>query len=298
MGRQRYHAGRADGPLERYALPVPGEETPAVRRCKAVEHAEHRARGPRPFPSRVSPAPYAASGRGSLFRLPLGSLFMLPLPWIAASTRRGPAHCGQTSTSMPNVRRSRSAHGKRCRRLRLWPPRCGARRRARAPRSACWRHTAAIADDAGVAALSAPAASLTPPSLAPWRQPAAATAAVCRGTTFGRNPTPAPARRGRSPDACAAAAPARTGAPSRPRSSSPPPSCRRDSASSARSRSGHPAVRPAATRSPPGVLLPRGDSRDFLAVGVEHQDLGLARFGDSHHDAVVAIAIGDRYPRL
>jgi hypothetical protein len=95
---------------------------------------------------------------------------------------------------MPNVRRSRSAHGKRCRRLRLWPPRCGARRRARAPRSACWRHTAAIADFAGVAALSAPTASLTPPSLAPWRQPAAATApssspaAVCRGTTFGRNP--------------------------------------------------------------------------------------------------------------
>jgi hypothetical protein len=55
---------------------------------------------------------------------------------------------------MPNTRRSRSAHGKRCRRRRLWPLRCGARRVARARRSACWRHTAAIAD---VAALSAPA---------------------------------------------------------------------------------------------------------------------------------------------
>ena len=47
---------------------------------------------------------------------------------------------------MPNVRRSRSAHGKRCRRLRLWPPRCGARRRARAPRS----------DDGGIAGLPLP----------------------------------------------------------------------------------------------------------------------------------------------
>ncbi|MFO0392568.1 MAG: hypothetical protein ACK548_11975 [Planctomycetota bacterium] len=35
--------------------------------------------------------------------------------WIAASTRREPAHFVQTSTSMPNTRRSRSAHGKRCR---------------------------------------------------------------------------------------------------------------------------------------------------------------------------------------
>jgi hypothetical protein len=46
------------------------------------------------------------------------------------------------------------------------------------------------------------------------------------------DPTPAPTRRGRSRSACAAAAPARTGAPSRPRSSSPPPSCRRRSVSS------------------------------------------------------------------
>ena len=45
--------------------------------------------------------------------------------------------------------------------------------------------------------------------------------------------------------------PARTGAPSRPRSSSPPPSRRRDSVASARNRSGRPAVRPAASRSPP-----------------------------------------------
>ncbi|MFN9974950.1 MAG: hypothetical protein ACK58T_34170, partial [Phycisphaerae bacterium] len=37
---------------------------------------------------------------------------------IAASTRRGPAHFGQTSNSLPNARHSRSAHGKRCRRLR------------------------------------------------------------------------------------------------------------------------------------------------------------------------------------
>jgi hypothetical protein len=78
--------------------------------------------------------------------------------WIAASTRRGPAHSGQTSTSMPNVRRSRSAHGKRCRRLRRRPPRCGTHRRAQARRCACWRHTAAAAGVAGVAALSAPAA--------------------------------------------------------------------------------------------------------------------------------------------
>jgi hypothetical protein len=77
--------------------------------------------------------------------------------WIAASTRRGPAHCGQTSTSMPNTRRSRSAHGKRCRRLRRRLPRCGTRRRARARRSACWRRTTAAADVAVVAALSAPA---------------------------------------------------------------------------------------------------------------------------------------------
>ena len=36
--------------------------------------------GPRLSLSPVSPAPYAAPGRGSLFGLPLGSLFMLPLP--------------------------------------------------------------------------------------------------------------------------------------------------------------------------------------------------------------------------
>ena len=48
------------------------------------------------------------------------------------------------------------------------------------------------------------------------------------------DPTPAPTRRGRSPGACAAVVPARTGTPSRPRSSSPPPPCRRDSANSAR----------------------------------------------------------------
>jgi hypothetical protein len=58
---------------------------------------------------------------------------------------------------MPNTRRSRSAHGKRCRRLRRRPLRCGARKRARARRCACWRHTATAADVAGVAALSSPA---------------------------------------------------------------------------------------------------------------------------------------------
>jgi hypothetical protein len=144
------------------AFPPREHTAPAPRPASSFNFAPHRH-------SAASPTSAAAPSAAGGARHPAGSDPAAVSPsaasnrtiaagsWIAASTRRGPAHFGQTSTSMSNTRRSRSAHGKRCRRLRRRLPRCGTRRRARARRSACWRRTAAVADVAVVAALFAPA---------------------------------------------------------------------------------------------------------------------------------------------
>ena len=185
--RESKHRSRTtrDPPPRPYPLrarsstrPQPPACTDPRPHCTAFPPREHTAPPPRPASGRnfaphrhssASPSSAASPSAAGGARHPDGSAPAAVRPsaasnraiaagsWIAASTRRGPAHCGQTSTSMPNTRRSRSAQGKRCRRLRRRPLRCGTRRRVRARRSTCWRRTAAAADVAGVAALSSPA---------------------------------------------------------------------------------------------------------------------------------------------
>ena len=117
--------------LRAHPSPAPFRRVPAARAHRSPAATAQRPRlrptpslrsvalvGSVPARSRRCPAPRRIGPRRGQPHRPEHPRAIVAGSWSAASTRRGPAHCGQTNTSMPNTRRSRSAHGKRCRRLR------------------------------------------------------------------------------------------------------------------------------------------------------------------------------------
>lgn len=166
----------------------PTAAAPSGRRTDSAVTPASRTLPPGPPPSRPGGARHAA-GPGSAPDNPSdpSTRAIAAGPWIAANTRRGPAHCGQISTETPNTRCSNAAHGRRRRApLRLLPP-CGTRRRWRRCRSAKRRRESTLATSAA-SSRSADATATAPPS-SPCRQPPTSPASPSRrGTTRERRP--------------------------------------------------------------------------------------------------------------
>jgi hypothetical protein len=115
MDRVVHHATvrKTDGD----SLPAQGRQGEGRTRQGSPGQVKHLVRsqcraalGPRLSPSPVSPTPYAASGRGSFFGLPLGSFFMLPLPAELTSASPSPTAGRGRMHIAPHLRSS----GRRC----------------------------------------------------------------------------------------------------------------------------------------------------------------------------------------